>query len=89
MKTARAVLAEQMELPTLREEALLVHIELYFRRPMVHFKKGQLKPSAPKFVTKMPDVDNCVKFTLQTPQHSQLKFVLDTLELLQDQRRLR
>jgi Holliday junction resolvase RusA-like endonuclease len=68
MKTARAVLAEQMELPTLREEALLVHIELYFRRPKIHFKKGQLKPSAPKFVTKMPDVDNCVKFVLDALQ---------------------
>ncbi len=68
MKTARAVLAEQMELPALREEALTVHIELYFRRPKAHFKNGQLKASAPKYVTKMPDVDNCVKFVLDALQ---------------------
>ena len=68
MKTAREVLADQMEKPPLRDVPLEVHIELYFRRPKSHFKHGQLKPDAPKFVTKIPDVDNCVKFVLDALQ---------------------
>ena len=68
MKTAREVLSEQMEATPLHDVPLAAHIELYFRRPKVHFKNGQLKPDAPKFVTKMPDVDNCVKFVLDALQ---------------------
>ena len=65
MKSAREVLAEQMWAPPLREVPLIAFIEFYFRRPKIHFKKnGQLKEDAPKFVTKTPDVDNCIKFVL-------------------------
>ena len=58
-------MAEQMWAPPLREVPLIAFIEFYFRRPKIHFKKnGQLKEDAPKFVTKTPDVDNCIKFVL-------------------------
>ena len=68
MKSAREVLAEQMWSPPLREVPLVAFIEFYFRRPKSHFKKGQLKEDAPKFVIKTPDVDNCVKFVLDALQ---------------------
>ena len=68
MKTAREVLADQMVLPALRGVPLVVRIELYFKRPKCHFKKGQLRESAPKFVMKTPDVDNCTKFVLDALQ---------------------
>ena len=53
-----------MEAPPLRDVPLIVFIEFYFRRPKSHFKKDELRPDAPKFVTKTPDVDNCIKFVL-------------------------
>jgi Holliday junction resolvase RusA-like endonuclease len=68
MKSAREVLAEQMETPPLRDVPLIVFIELYFRRPKAHFKKGALRTDAPKYVTKTPDVDNCIKFALDALQ---------------------
>jgi len=68
MKSAREVLAEQTETPPLRDEPLIVFIELYFRRPKSHFKKGTLRTDAPKYVTKTPDVDNCIKFVLDALQ---------------------
>ena len=68
MKSAREVLAEQMEAPPLRDVPLIVFIEFYFRRPKSHFKKDELRPDAPKFVTKTPDVDNCIKFALDALQ---------------------
>ena len=68
MKSAREVLAEQMETTPLRDVPLIVFIELYFRRPKSHFKKDELRPDAPKFVTKTPDVDNCIKFALDALQ---------------------
>ena len=68
MKTAREVLAEQMQASPLVEVPLMVYAEFYFRRPKCHFKKGELKKDAPKFVIKTPDVDNCVKFVLDALQ---------------------
>ena len=75
MKSAREVLADQMHSPVpLRDVPLLVRIELHFKRPKTHFKKGQLKEDAPKFVLKTPDqkkrsdVDNCCKFVLDALQ---------------------
>ena len=62
-------MAEQMWAPPLREVPLIAFIEFYFRRPKIHFKKnGELKEDAPKFVTKTPDVDNCIKFVLDALQ---------------------
>ena len=68
IKSAREVLADQMQASPLREVPLVVFIEFYFQRPKCHFKKGQLKADAPKFVTKTPDVDNCTKFVLDALQ---------------------
>ena len=69
LKSAREVLADQMHSPVpLRDVPLLVHIELHFKRPKCHFKKGQLREDAPKFVLKTPDVDNCTKFVLDALQ---------------------
>ena len=68
MKSAREVLAEQTKTPPLRDVPLTVFIELYFRRPKAHFKKGQLRTDAPKYVLKTPDVDNCIKFVLDSLQ---------------------
>ena len=68
MKTAKEVLVDQMVLPALRDVPLVVHIELYFKRPKCHYKKGQLRENAPKFVMKTPDVDNCTKFVLDALQ---------------------
>ena len=68
MKTAKEVLADQMFVPALRDVPLLVHIDLYFKRPKCHYKKGQLRENAPKFVMKTPDVDNCTKFVLDALQ---------------------
>ena len=68
MKSAREVLAEQTKTPPLRDVPLVVFIELYFRRPKSHYKKGELRQDAPKYVMKTPDVDNCVKFVLDALQ---------------------
>ena len=68
MKSAKEVLAEQTKEPPLRDVPLVVFIELYFRRPKIHFKKGQLRTDAPKYLTKTPDVDNCIKFVLDALQ---------------------
>ena len=68
MKAAKEVLADQMALPALRDVPLLAYIELYFKRPQSHYKKGQLREDAPKYVMKTPDVDNCTKFVLDALQ---------------------
>ena len=68
MKTAKEVLADQMCVPPLRDVPLLAYIELYFKRPQSHYKKGQLREDAPKYVMKTPDVDNCTKFVLDALQ---------------------
>ena len=68
MKSAKEVLAEQTKEPTLRDVPLVVFIEFYFRRPKIHFKKGELRLDAPKYVTKTPDVDSCIKFVLDALQ---------------------
>ena len=69
MKPAKAALASQMETAApLQDTPLIAFMEFYFRRPKIHFKKGELRKDAPKFVTKTPDVDNCVKFVLDALQ---------------------
>ena len=48
---------------------LLEFKKVYSKRPKVHFKKdGSLKPTAPKYVLKRPDIDNCLKFILDSLQ---------------------
>ena len=44
------------------------HYTSHFVRPRSHFKKGQLKPDAPRHVLKTPDVDNLAKFVLDAVQ---------------------
>ena len=38
------------------------------RTAMAKGKKGTLRTDAPKYVTKTPDVDNCIKFVLDALQ---------------------
>ena len=52
----------------MRDIALVAHVEFYFKRPKVHYKKERLRHDAPRFVTKTPDVDNCIKFVLDALQ---------------------
>ena len=70
MKVAKKTLEDQKPVgPALAGKAVRVHATLHFKRPKSHFKKnGSLKPSAPKFVLKKPDVDNCLKFILDSLQ---------------------
>ena len=70
MKQAKKTLVEQKPVgPALAGKAVRVYATLHFKRPKSHFKKnGALKPSAPKFVLKRPDVDNCLKFILDSLQ---------------------
>jgi hypothetical protein len=42
--------------------------QLHLVRPRTHFKKGQLKPEAPRHVLKTPDADNLAKFVLDALQ---------------------
>ena len=43
-------------------------MSLYFARPKSHFKRGHLRPNAPRHVLKTPDVDNLAKFVLDAVQ---------------------
>ena len=55
--------------PAVAGKAVRVRANLYFKRPKSHFKKdGSLKPSALAYVLKRPDVDNCLKFILDSLQ---------------------
>ena len=70
MKVAKKTLEDQKPVgPALAGKAVRVHATLHFKRPKSHFKSnGSLKSSAPKFVLKKPDVDNCLKFILDSLQ---------------------
>ena len=69
MKPARKTLTTQHRGPPLDGRALKVEAVAYFRRPKKHYtKSGQLKPTAPMFVLKTPDADNCLKFVLDALQ---------------------
>jgi Holliday junction resolvase RusA-like endonuclease len=56
--------------------AVIVEIEYYFRRPKSHYGTGKnsdiLKASAPKRMTKRPDLDNLNKAVLDAIQDSNL-----------------
>ena len=70
MKDARTTLLTQKPAgPVVAGKAVRVRVRLFFKRPKSHFKKnGTLKASAPLEVLKRPDVDNCLKFVLDSLQ---------------------
>ena len=70
MKAAKKIVEEQKPAgPAVAGKAVRVRALLYFKRPKSQFKKdGALKPGAPVYVLKRPDVDNCLKFILDSLQ---------------------
>ena len=57
-------------------------VEYHFDRPKSHYgtgkNSGKLKPSAPMVHIKMPDIDNCLKFTMDALQLSKRFFDNDS-----------
>ena len=45
-------------------DAVLLEINFYIERPKSHYNKYDIKPSAPKWKTTKPDIDNHIKFYL-------------------------
>ena len=43
-------------------DAVLLEINFYIERPKSHYNKYDIKPSAPRYKTTKPDLDNHVKF---------------------------
>ena len=70
MKDTKKIIEEQKPVgPAVTDKAVHVRASLHFKRPKKHFKKdGSLKPTAPKYVLKRPDIDNCLKFILDSLQ---------------------
>ena len=70
MKVAKKIVEKQKPVgPAVAGKAIRVHASLHFKRPKSHFKKsGALKPNAPKYILKRPDIDNCLKFILDSLQ---------------------
>ena len=70
MKEAKKIVEKQKPVgPAVAGKAIRVHATLHFKRPKSHFKKsGDLKPNAPKHILKRPDIDNCLKFILDSLQ---------------------
>ena len=70
MKEAKKIVEKQKPVgPAVAGMAIRVHATLHFKRPKSHFKKnGDLKSSAPKYILKRPDIDNCLKFILDSLQ---------------------
>lgn len=64
------------------EGAISMSVEYYFDRPKGHYgtgrNSGKLKESAPKVHIKMPDIDNCLKFTMDALQSSKRFFNNDS-----------
>jgi len=64
------------------EGAISMSVEYYFDRPKGHYgtgkNSGKLKESAPKVHIKMPDIDNCLKFTMDALQSSKKFFNNDS-----------
>lgn len=48
------------------EDPIILYVDFYFPRPKSHYGTGKnskiLKPSAPKYHTNKPDIDNLIKF---------------------------
>ena len=70
MKVAKKIVEKQKPVgPAVAGKAIRVHATLHFKRPKSHFKSnGNLKSSAPKYILKRPDIDNCLKFILDSLQ---------------------
>ena len=70
MKETKKIIQEQKpDSPAIADKGVQVRASLHFKRPKKHFKKdGSLKPTAPQFVLKRPDIDNCLKFILDSLQ---------------------
>ena len=70
MKEAKKIVEKQKPVgPAVAGKAIRVHATLHFKRPKSHFKSnGDLKSSAPKYILKRPDIDNCLKFILDSLQ---------------------
>ena len=45
-------------------DAVLLEITFFLQRPKSHYNKYDIKPSAPKWKTTKPDIDNHIKFYL-------------------------
>ena len=45
-------------------DAVLLEINFFIQRPKSHYNKYDIKPSAPKWKTTKPDIDNHIKFYL-------------------------
>ena len=70
MKDAKKIVEKQKPVgPAVAGKAIRVHASLHFKRPKSQFKSnGNLKSSAPKYILKRPDIDNCLKFILDSLQ---------------------
>jgi Holliday junction resolvase RusA-like endonuclease len=69
-KSAIAVAAKDAgAVASLTTSPVEIVAELRFSRPKAHFRKQGLRPDAPEFVAKTPDVDNCLKTLLDALTH--------------------
>ena len=69
-KETKKIIAEQKPAtPPINDKPVEVRASLHFKRPKSHFKtNGLLKPSAPRHILKRPDIDNCLKYILDSLQ---------------------
>ena len=70
MKDTKKIIGQQKPAgPAVADKAVEVRASLHSKRPKSHFKtNGFLKPSAPRHVLKRPDIDNCLKYILDSLQ---------------------
>ena len=59
-KVIPQIVEQFMEKPFV--DAVLLEINFYIQRPKSHYNKYDIKPSAPKWKTTKPDIDNHCKF---------------------------
>ena len=69
-KETKKIIAEQKSAgPAINDKPVQVRASIHFKRPKSHFKtNGLLKPSAPRHILKRPDIDNCLKYILDSLQ---------------------
>lgn len=67
-KDTFAVIAQQYAPMIPMEGPIKIKILCYFNRPKSHYRSGKyseiLRDTAPRFVTKLPDIDNLMKFVM-------------------------
>ena len=61
-KVIPQIVAQFREKPFI--DAILLEINFYLKRPKSHYNKYDIKPTAPKWKTTKPDLDNHIKFYL-------------------------